>query len=405
MLKPKKIIKKTAAVILAFCLLINAGCWDRLEIDKITMSLAIGIDYLPEEDQIAYTSLVARPGLAAGGEGRAQLFMGPIWINRSTGKSIFEAARNDINQMSRAFFESHILALVVGEELARRGIGEVIDFMARQRQHRLIHPLLIVRGNAEEVLRTEPELENNIAVEIRGILLNQASLSTTPLISLKDFLIPLNKPGSDAFAPVIEIREEIPAFDEEFLPGSEEGDRVKKTLAVQGTAVFSEDKLAGFLNIPETKGLLWVHGEIIRTVLIPIEPNGGQVTVYTKRSRAKLEPEFKDNKLKMRIQVETEGDIASATIKQDIADPKVIEKLEKTLANHIKQEILMAAARSREFKSDFLHLGAAFRRKDPKKWKEFEKNWREMLPDVELEVRVIAKIRGTGLISTPLIQE
>ncbi len=405
--QPKTVIKKTAAVLLTAFLLLNAGCWDRQEIENLALTLAVGVDYLPEEDQILYTSLIARPGMLAGGAdgGRGQFFMGPVWITRSAGKTVFEASRNEITLSPRGFFESHILALVVGEELARRGIGELIDFIVRQRQHRLIGPLLIVRGKAGEVMRAEPELEANIAQEIKGILRTQKSLSTTPFINLKDFSITLNQPGSDAFAPVIEVREIIPAPDEELAAGGGEEDRVKKYVAVQGTAVFCRDKLAGYLNVPETKGLLWVHGEIARTVLIPIQSDGGQVSVYITRSSSSLEPEFKDDKLKMRIQIEPEGNIAAANIKQDIADPKVIEELEKALANHIKQEIMMAIAKSREFKSDFLHFGAAFRRKDPKKWKKVEENWREILPEVEVEVRVIAEIRLTGLMSTSLIGE
>ena len=408
MLKQKGVINNTAVVLLFICLLLNSGCWDRREVDRLSLTLAVGIDYWPEEDQIVYSSLFARPGQVAGGldGGGGQLFMGPIWVNQATGKTIFEASRNLVNKSPRSLFESHILAMVVGEDLARRGTGELVDFIVREREHRLIHPILIVRGKAEEVIKAEPELENSIAQEIRGILTSQRDLSTAPIIALSDFLVPLNQPGADAFAPVIEVQEKTPTPDEEFTGGGDGGeDRVKKIIAVQGTAVFSGDKLAGYLNVPETKGLLWVRGEVARTNLIPRQSDGGQVTVYIIRSGSKLEPEFTEDGLKIRIQVETEGDIAAANIKQDIADPQVIEELEKTLANLIKQEILMAVAKSKEFKSDFLALGASSRRKDPKKWKEIEDNWREMLPEVEVEVRIIAEIRRTGLISTPLIQE
>ena len=406
MLKQKGIINKTAVVLLFICLFLNAGCWDRREVDKLALTLGVGIDYCPKEDQIVFTSLIVRPGQLAEGldGGGGQLFMGPVWVAQATGKTVFEASRNVVNKSPRGLFESHIVAMVVGEELARRGTGELVDFIVREREHRLIHPILIARGKAEEVIKAEPQLENSIAQEIRGILTSQRDLSTAPIITLSDFLVPLNQPGADTFAPVIEVREKTPAPDSEFFVYGEE-ERVKKFIAVQGTAVFSGDKLAGYLDVPETKGLLWVQGEVIRANLIPRQSDGGQVTVYIIRSGSKLEPEFTEDGLKMQIQIETEGDIAAANIKQDIADPQVIEELEKTLANLIKQEILMAVAKSKEFKSDFLAFGAAFRRKDPKKWKEIEANWRDMLPEVEVEIRVIAEIRRTGLISTPIIQE
>lgn len=401
-------VKITAAVLLIICLFLNAGCWDRREIDKLTLTLGVGVDYCPKEEQIVYTSLIARPGqLVEGLEGGdGQLFMGPVWIAQATGKTVFEASRNVTNKSPRSLFESHIQIMIVGEELAHRGTGELVDFIVRAREHRLIFPILIARGKAEEVIKAEPELENSIAQEIRGILENQRELSTAPEIKLPDFLVPLHQPGADAFAPVIEVREKTPTPEEEFTGSGEGGeDRIKQFVAVQGTAVFSGDKLAGYLDVPETKGLLWVRGEVIRANLIPRQSDGGQVTVYITRSGSKLEPEFTGDGLKITIRIETEGDIAAANIKQDIADPQVIEELEKTLANLIKQEILMAVAKSKEFKSDFFAFGAAFRRKDPKKWEEIEENWREILPEVEVEIRVIAKIRRMGMISTPVIQE
>lgn len=402
----KEALNKAAAGLLILFVLLSTGCWDRREVDTLALILGAGVDYLPEEDQIIYTTLTARPGQLAGIQdgGGGQFFMGPIWVSQSTGKTIFEASRNLSTRTPRHIFESHIVAIIVGEELARRGMGELVDFMIRDREHRIIHPIFIVRGSAGEVIKAEPEIESNIAQEVIAILESQNDLSTTPFMSLKDFLVPLSRPGSDAFAPVIELRERTPTPDEEFLTGAPE-DRVKKYLAVQGTAVFSEDKLAGYLDVPETKGLLWVRGEVVRTNLIPRQPDEGQVTVYITRSNSKLEPEFVDDKLKIKIQVEAEGDIASSTIKQDIADSQVIEELEKTLANNIKQEILLAVNKSKELQSDFLCFGAALRRKDFRRWKNIEADWRKKLPEVEVEIRAMVEIRRTGIISTPAIRE
>lgn len=398
----KKRINKTAAVLLLVCLLLNAGCWDRREIEKLALTQAAGVDYQPEEDQIVYTSLIARPGqLAAGVDSRGEFFMGPVWVAQATGKTIFEAFLSGITKSPRFLFESHIMALIVGEELARRGIGELVDFTVREREHRLLYPFIITRGKASEIIRAEPQLESSIAQEIRNVLEEQRELSTAPIITIKDFINNLNLPGADAFSPVIEIRRKTSPPEEEFI--STAGEKTEKFIAVQGTAVFSRDKLAGYLNVPETKGLLWVHEKIVRTVITPIQTNGGQVIVYITRGSSRLEPEFTENGLKMYIQIQTEGDIASAAIKQDLTDPLFIEELEKSLANHIKQEILLAVAKSREYKSDFLHFGAAFRRKDPKKWKKIEENWREMLTEVEVEVRVMAEIRRTGLIFNPIL--
>jgi len=404
MYRVKYLPKMIIIVIVAVSLLLSVSCWDSREIDDLALILGIAVDYIPEEEKVMYSTLVVRPGQVGGvQEGSGQFFMGPVWISESSGKTLFEASRNLSSRSPRFIFESHIQAIVVGEEIARRGIAEVVDYVTREREQRLLPPFLIAKGRAVEVFRAEPELENNIAQEIRGILNSQLDLSTTPVINVKNFILPLNQPGIDAVAPVIQVSE-VPTFPDEELPVGYEPES-KKTISIEGTAVFSRNQLAGFLDVPETKGMLWVRGDVTQTTMIPRLPDEGEVTVYIIRSGSSMEPEFIDNKLKISIQIETEGDIFISTIRQDISDPEVIEELEKTLANHIKQEILAAAAKSKEYQSDFLGFGAAFRRKDPEKWKEFEKSWREMLQEVEVEVRVLAEIRRTGLISTPILVE
>ncbi|RQD76839.1 MAG: Ger(x)C family spore germination protein [Candidatus Syntrophonatronum acetioxidans] len=392
-------------IVLFLFLCFNLGCWDRQEIDKLQLTKAIGIDYCPLEEEITYTSQVTRPGqIAAGEEGEESPILGPVWIPQGKGQSIFEASRNIANRSPREIFESHIQVMVIGEEMARKGISEVADFMLREREHRLINWVLVTRKEAGEILRAQTELEDSLSEEIMGIMESQLLLSTAPRVNGRNFLIPLSLPGADTLAPLVEIQEKMPTPDEEIM-GESSPEKKKKYLVIQGTGVFREDKLAGYLNIPETKGLLWVKGEISRAVIIPKAPDGGQVTVYITRSKSQIEPEIKKNNIKFYIEVKTEGDIASSNIKGNISDPQVIEELEKKLANNIKQEILQAVDKSREYQSDFLHLGATLRRQEPDEWQTVKEYWRKELTEVEVEVRVIAEIRRGGLISEPLISQ
>ncbi len=402
----KKIIKNILTGAIIVFLLLNVGCWDLNEVEDITLMIATGFDFQPEEELISYTSHLIRPaGLAGEEEGGGVPGVGPVWISTSTGKNIFEASLNLAARSSRVLFEAHSRISVVGEELARQRVNELVDFLIRRREQRLNSWMLVAReGTAAEVLQAEPELEDTVSQEIEGIIDNQQRLSTAPRVQVREFVSSLIQPGKDSFAPVLEVREEIQPPEEDFLAAQPEG-KTKKYIVVQGTAVFSGDKLAGYLTVPETKGLLWVQGEVGRAVIIPEKPDGGQVTVFISRARSSLEPKFKEDKLKIKIEIETEGDIGSSNIREDISDPLVIEKLESKLANNIKQEVLLAFDKSQEYQSDFLHLGAAFRREDPQKWAEVKENWRQNLSEVEVEVRVITELRRTGLTTDPVIRE
>jgi len=398
------LVRSLLAFLVILLFISNTGCWDLREMEELNLELSAGFDYDEEEELITYTALTGRPSGMLGGE-EAVPGISPVTINHNTGKTLFEASRNFAARSPRRIFQAHIRNFIIGEEMAKNRITELADFIIREREHRMTPWIFVTGVTAGEILRAESEGEPTLAEEIDGIMETLLPLSTSPRITVKDFLISFNKPGEDAFAPVIKIREEEEPPEEDLFTDDPEGE-TKRFIIIEGTAVFSRDKLAGYLTVPETKGLLWTRGEVIRANIIPVPPDGGQVSVQIIRGGAELNPEFKDDKLKIEVQVETEGDITASNIKKDITDTKVIRELEMSLANMIKQEVLLSVAKSQEYNSDFLSFGAAFRRENPDRWAEIKEDWREKhLSQVEVEVRVKAKLRRKGMISESLMVE
>ena len=58
--------------------LINLSrCWDREELEELAYVLAMGIDYLPDEDKIEVTTAIIRPLNVPGGEQGAEVMWNP----------------------------------------------------------------------------------------------------------------------------------------------------------------------------------------------------------------------------------------------------------------------------------------------------------------------------------------
>ncbi len=141
-------------------------------------------------------------------------------------------------------------------------------------------PWIFVTGvTAGEILRAESEGEPTLAEEIEGIMETQLLLSTSPRITVKDFLISFNKPGEDTFAPVIKIREEEEPPEEDLFTDISEGEP-KRFIVIEGAAVFSRGKLAGYLTVPENKSIV-KGNEVSGTVNLEGKtPVGDGILIY-----------------------------------------------------------------------------------------------------------------------------
>ena len=88
-------------------------------------------------------------------------------------------------------FCAHSRFLVFGEESARAGVGEILDFFERNREPRLTAHLLVVKGmTAADFLKSEYELVPLPPEGGRGMIQNATNrLGTVVDVNINDFLI------------------------------------------------------------------------------------------------------------------------------------------------------------------------------------------------------------------------
>lgn len=72
--------------------------------------------------------------------------------------------------------------------------------------------------------------------------------------------------------------------------------------------------------------------------------------------------------------------------------------MENGLAENVKAEINAAIKKAqKELKSDIFSFGFNFYRDNPKLWhSEYEKKWKQLFPNLQVNVNVTAKITDTG---------
>ena len=160
-----------AVSVVVMLLVLQTGCWSRKEIETLAFVMASGVDFAEMPNRIMLTAQIAKPkALAAAAMGGSDLERA-VWTVSSTGNTIFEAIRHLARQSSRRAFFAHSQWVILGEDVARAGINNVLDAYERDPESRAGAKLAVVKdGKASDFLQTESELESIGAEAYLGIL-------------------------------------------------------------------------------------------------------------------------------------------------------------------------------------------------------------------------------------------
>lgn len=390
-------MKNRIFICITFILMLSmlTGCWNRRELNTLAVIQAVAIDRM-EDGGVSLTFQLLKPGEVkapaagraggGGGEGKG------VWILTSTGETVFDAARNATIESERKLYWPHNRIIVFGEEAARSGIAPLMDYVHRDHESRHLPYIFIARGKAKDIIEAEHEQEKIPAKAIEGLARATFATSKIPKINLHDFLETLDSKTSDPFIPGIEVYEK------------KEDEKIKKLVKLDETAIFKKDKLAGWFDWRETRGLLWVLGKVRSGIIVVPSPRDEtkNVSLEIIRSSGKVKPEMIDGRLVITVEVKEEGNLGEQMSEVDLTKPDTFKELEKKQAAAIKDEINAALIKAqKEWAVDIFKFGEAVHRKFPKEWKELKNRWDTEFQKVEVKVEVEAKLRRVGMSTTP----
>lgn len=371
---------------LAACCLV--GCWDREELDRLALVVAVGVDQADEPGKVRLTAQIVKPAKvktpeSGGGSGGEEQ---PVWIPTGTGKTVFEALRSFAALSPRRLYWAHNCAIVLGREAAEAGVRPLLDFFLREHEARQTVHVLVAQGRASEVLEVKPSLEAIAAREICDIIGNQTIASEIATAQLQEFAEGLMSTARGPVAPVIAV---VP---------KEGGKRVH----LSGTAVFRDDKLVGELDSLESRGLLWVLGKVKSGVIdVELPAGNGLAGLEIISATSKIMPSLHNGTLKMTVRVWEEGNLGNEMAGAGPMDAEMMTFLNTKQAEAIRAEIWSAINKARIFGVDIFGLGDAVHRRFPEQWKTLQSSWSEVFQTVDLEIVVETKLRQTGLITRP----
>ncbi len=385
----------------AFCLLLVAlvftlsGCWSSRELGELAFVSAVGIDR-GDDGELRVTLEMAKP-MAIGGEG-GRTTEKAYWIAESTGQTVFDAMRNVLKRSTRRPFWQHNRFILMGESVAREGIGPYLDFFWRDGETRTNAFLLIARGApAGQLIQVEFDADAIPAEGAFGLVaLTRQALSKAAPSNLLQVLMALEMKGVEPTTAAVNLYDRRSGQPTEVGNILREGARI--TTELDSTAVFKGDRLVGWLNDVEGRGLLWATGKA-RSGIVVIDAPGAQeakIALEILRSESKMEVEFVDGRAEASIKIEVTAAMGESQVELDPAQADLWRALELLLEEAVAGEITTAVSKAKELGSDIFGFGAALRLSDHKSWEGIADSWDTFFLDTAVQVNVKAKLKHSG---------
>ncbi|MGD7010138.1 Ger(x)C family spore germination protein [Metabacillus sp. 84] len=385
-------------MILLCMLPILASCGTQQELNDLSIVIGIGVDTADQGYQVTLqlvdpSEISTGAGMSPGGKAV------PVINMVGEGASVNEAFQEAVSKISRRTFYSHLSVVVIGEELAKRGINEIIEHMERGSDIRSSLLLFTAKGQtALEVLSALPPLTKVPALSAQGKVENNLeNYGTVTKVNIVDWAKMTGFEGSDAVMPGIYNRGDPEVFKkQENLEQSE-----PFSTAVGYTAIFGKDsKLKYWIGPEETKAMLILKNQARRT-FINVACDGEHISYELPYSKSNLKVSEKAGKVYIDIKIFTRSELYSlGCMKEKQLTEKMIRKLENLMTAELKDGIFRAVQASQDKQSDIFGFGMKFAQREPKKWKEVKDRWKQLYEDAEVRVQVSTELLRGGVVES-----
>lgn len=385
-------------LIIIFMILITAipstGCKGiKQEIETLAVVMASGFDLI-EDNKYMVTLQILNSQKESSSKMSSQKGIGEqlqtdVLVYSATGISPFDAIKNISITLGKPLFWGHSEFAVIGGELAETGLSLFIDSTLRSALVRPNTPLIITKNRASDIISSITKDSKIPADTIEHLMKAQETTGLSSVVSRLDFVNALSSKTGIAILGVIQMNNSL-YTDSKFK--------------MEGSAVFKKDKLIGYLDASETRGMQWIKGKV-KTGSISVLNEANEVLTFEILSASsKVKPILKDDGILMQITINEAGNLREmSTNLNPMENYKVMDELSEVQEEAIKKEIGLALnAAQKKLNADIFNFGGIIYRYYPEAWKKLENSWEDIFPNIEIDININSILKRPGIISKPI---
>ncbi|MBG9945026.1 Ger(x)C family spore germination protein [Brevibacillus formosus] len=370
----------TRILVVSLCMFLVSGCWDRREVNDIAIVIAMAMDKEPDGRYrlSIQVPLVSSLGAQSGGGGGTSGDKS-YYVDSAVGRTIREANGLIQARMSREIYYSHHRMIVIGEELAKDGMSDVLDIVARFPENRLTAYIVMTKGKAIELLTAQPQFERFSGEAMRE-LVKMGGINVT----LKDVAQMLGTPGVDAILPVLTAVDSYPKGK-------------SKEIEATGVGLFRQDKLVTIAKPKELLGLRLFQRDFTPFSIVVSLTKQERLTITLSKGRANIKPVVRKGHIHFKIDLYASAVVVENQSNLDLEEEKNIRMLQAKLVEQINNGVNHMMQTIKRKQSDFIGLGIALSRNNPREWRDrYWNRWNEELPKITYEIRSKVNLVNVG---------
>lgn len=384
------------AVVLIACILLLNGCWGKREVEDLAPLIAIGFDLGQKPGTYLITEQFSIP--AKGGVTGADIQERTISVEASSGREAFE-------KISKIFYRTPFMGslevIVIGEDLAKAGFNEVLDFGQRFSEFRRTMYLVLVKGKAQDILNIKLRSEQLPGMAIMNMVERGSEVSSTPIVRLGHYFTIL---GSKSTAPILPMIDTIQQ-GEGGIGYKVEGDKAQE-IQIQGAGIFRKDRFVDSLTDEETKGYMWLENEVKGRLINTVGIEEGKLNFagQVMKSSTRYKVSNNDGTVKLEYQIRTSIAVDEVLgLKEQLSEQEWLDLMkatEKKFAKAIEKECQLALQKEKVLGLDFLGIGRHVEENNSAYWKTVKDQWEQKIADFPVSLDVQVTIHNSGMSSS-----
>lgn len=366
-----------------------SGCIPYKELKDNAIVEGMGVDKGPDGYEITFQIYKPQKNGGSGGEGGGgggsdSGGSSTISIVQSTGATIFDALRNATLQNGRKLYFSNVRAYIFSEEVSKKNLARLFDFMERNHEIRPTAHIFISRGRAEDILMCKKDDEIMPATNLEEMAKGFVQTSKMVRSQLIDIFEDISSGITDQAIPVVTLKT------------TKNGEKI---VEIDGTAVFHKNNLVGYLDQNETRGLSLIKGQADGGAIVLNLPDGGKANMELRKcsSDITLEGDEKSPVIKVKIHFKTNLTEVQSSNEYAIDDNFT------TMLTQLQNEAVISEARSAvdtalsNYGADVFGFGLYIFENKPDVWRKIGKNWADTAKKIKVEITADSMIDSTGL--------
>jgi Ger(x)C family germination protein len=364
--------------------MVLTACWDSQYLINKKMINGVSFDAAEDGQLVGTVSAII---LKSKGSGQFEVKDEMI---QATGNSVFNVGSIIDSMLPGTIEASKTHVLIIGEDLAKRGIMPFMETFYRNPKGYLTSEVLISKGLASEVLSYETQENSPAAYSIKQMVDGAVGKSIVPNQNLFTLWSQITDPGVDAVLPMIHKTK-------------------NKVLVVDSIALFDGTKFTGSsLSRDESTILLLLMDQINKHAFMDLPIKQSSEESKPKESTAnmisfearKVKRSFKVsvNKNSQEIECSLKIDLYGAISSYPTSMGQKIdrEQLNQEIATTLNKQAAEVVNKLLKANCDAFGIGRKLRVNHPDLWKNID--WKNKYKDVHLKPSIQVHITSTGVI-------